>query len=60
MLTQRPELTAADDAEITGAHLAIHDAIARRDGDGARAAMHTHILDVERRLEAGAAARTAS
>src|SRR5262249_3956380 len=48
---QRPELTAEDDAEIIAAHLAVHDAIARRDADGARAAMHAHVLDVERRPE---------
>jgi GntR family transcriptional regulator, transcriptional repressor for pyruvate dehydrogenase complex len=60
MVSQRPDLSAADDAAITAAHLAIHDAIARRDGDAARAAMHAHILDVERRLDAGVVARAAS
>src|SRR5215831_4468876 len=57
---QRPELTPADDAEIIGAHFAIHDAIARRDGDAARAAMYAHILDVERRLEPGIITHAAS
>jgi GntR family transcriptional regulator, transcriptional repressor for pyruvate dehydrogenase complex len=57
---QRPELTTEDDTEIIGAHLAIHDAIARRHADAARAAMHAHILDVERRLEPGIIAHVAS
>jgi GntR family transcriptional regulator, transcriptional repressor for pyruvate dehydrogenase complex len=57
---QRPELTAEDDVEIIAAHLAIHDAIARRDADGARAAMHLHIVDVERRLEPAIIAHAAS
>jgi len=57
---QRPELTAEDDAEIIVAHFAIHDAIARRDGDAARTAMHAHILDVERRLEPGVVVHVAS
>ncbi len=57
---QRPELTPEDDAAIAAAHLAIHDAIARRDGDAARAAMHAHILDVERQLDPGMVARVAS
>src|SRR6267143_1343703 len=48
------EFTPEDDAAVIAAHLAIHDAIARRDGDAARAAMHAHILDVERRLARGA------
>ena len=57
---QRPELTPADDAEIIAAHFGIHDAIARRDGDAARAAMYAHILDVERRLEPGIITHVAS
>ena len=57
---QRPELTAEDDAEIIAAHLAVHDAIARRDADGARAAMHAHVVDVERRLEPAIIAHAAS
>lgn len=60
LVSQHPELAAADDAAIAAAHLAIHDAIARRDGDAARAAMHAHILEVERTREAGALARAAS
>src|ERR671937_1353358 len=47
LAARRSELTANDDAEIFAAHLAIHDAIARRDGEAARVAMHAHILDVE-------------
>ena len=57
---QRPELTPERDATIVAAHLAIHDAIARRDGDAARAAMHAHILEVERQLDPGVVARVAS
>ena len=60
VVAPRPELTSDDDTAIVAAHFAIHDAIARRDGDAARAAMHAHILDVERRLDAGMAARAAS
>ena len=60
VVAQRPDLTSEDDRAIVGAHLGIHDAIARRDADAARAAMYTHILDVERRLEAGMIARAAS
>jgi GntR family transcriptional regulator, transcriptional repressor for pyruvate dehydrogenase complex len=60
MGAQRPELTPEDDAAIAAAHLAIHDAIARRDGDAARAAMYAHILDVERQLDPGMVARVAS
>jgi GntR family transcriptional repressor for pyruvate dehydrogenase complex len=60
VVAQRPDLTPEDDAAIVAAHLAIHDAIGRRDGDAARAAMHAHILDVERRLARGAVARAAS
>jgi DNA-binding FadR family transcriptional regulator len=60
VVAQRPELTPDDDAAIVAAHLAIHDAIARRDGDAARAAMHAHVLDVERRLARGVVARAAS
>jgi GntR family transcriptional repressor for pyruvate dehydrogenase complex len=60
LAARRSELTPNDDAEIFAAHLAIHDAIARRDGEAARTAMHAHILDVERRLESGVVARAAS
>jgi GntR family transcriptional repressor for pyruvate dehydrogenase complex len=60
MAAQRSDLTAADDAAIITAHRAIHDAVARRDGDAARAAMHAHILDVERQLDPGVVARAAS
>ncbi len=60
LAARRSELTPADDAEIFAAHLGIHDAIARRDGEAARAAMHAHILDVERRLDATVVARAAS
>src|SRR5436309_3130249 len=60
VVAQRAELTPEDDAAIIAAHLAIHDAIARRDGDTARAAMHAHILDVERRLARGVVTRAAS
>jgi len=37
LAARRSELTPADDAEIFAAHLGIHDAIARRDGEDARA-----------------------
>src|SRR5207247_1129752 len=57
---RRSEPTPADDAEIFAAHLGIHAAIARRDGEAARAAMHAHILDVERRLDVTVVARAAS
>src|SRR5439155_1651688 len=57
---QGVDLTSEDDAAIIAAHLLIHDAIARRDGDAARAAMHAHILDVERRLARGVVTRAAS
>ena len=60
LAARRSELTPADDAEIFAAHLGIHDAIARRDGEAARAAMHAHILDVERRLDVTVVARAAS
>ncbi len=60
VVARRSELTPDDDAAIIAAHLAIHDAIARRDGEAARAAMHAHIVDVERRLDAGMTARAAS
>src|SRR5438034_305183 len=60
VVAQRAELTPEDDAAIIAAHLAIHDAIARRDGDTARTAMHAHILDVERRLARGVVTRAAS
>src|SRR3989449_5931212 len=59
-VAQPAELTPEDDASIIASHLAIHDAIARRDGDAARAAMHAHILDVERWLARGVVARAAS
>src|SRR2546425_993712 len=60
VVAQRAELTPEDDAAIIAAHLAIHDAIARRDGAAARTAMHAHILDVERRLARGVVTRAAS
>jgi GntR family transcriptional repressor for pyruvate dehydrogenase complex len=60
VVVQRADLTPEDDAAIIAAHLAIHDTIARRDGEAARAAMHAHILDVERRLARGAVTRAAS
>ena len=60
VVARRADLTPDDDAAIIAAHLAIHDAIARRDGDTARAAMHAHILDVERRLDPSVVARAAS
>jgi GntR family transcriptional repressor for pyruvate dehydrogenase complex len=60
VVAQRADLTPEDDAAIIAAHLALHDAIGRRDADAARAAMHTHILDVERRLARGVVARAAS
>src|SRR5437762_532141 len=60
VVAQRAELTPEDDAAIIAAHLAIHDAIARRDGDTARTAMYAHILDVERRLARGVVTRAAS
>src|SRR5882762_3874393 len=60
VVAQGVDLTSEDDAAIIAAHLLIHDAIARRDGDAARAAMHAHILDVERRLARGGVARAAS
>src|SRR5882672_7006724 len=60
VVAQRADLTPEDDAAIIAAHLTIHDAIARRDADGARAAMHAHIMDVERRLARGVVTRAAS
>jgi DNA-binding FadR family transcriptional regulator len=60
VVAQGVDLTSEDDAAIIAAHLLIHDAIARRDGDAARAAMHAHILDVERRLARGVVTRAAS
>ena len=61
VVAQGADLTSEDDAAIIAAHLGIHDAIARRDGDAARAAMHAHILDVERQLHPGVVvARAAS
>ncbi|HEV8584149.1 MAG TPA: FCD domain-containing protein [Methylomirabilota bacterium] len=60
VVAQRADLTPEDDAAIIAAHLGIHDAIARRDGEAARAAMLAHVLDVERRLARGALARAAS
>src|SRR5438874_5583735 len=60
VVAQRPELTPEDDAAIIAAHLTIHDAVARHDGDAARTAMYAHILDVERRLDAHVVARVAS
>ena len=50
LVSHRPDLSAEDDAAIVGAHRRIYDAIAERDGDAARSAMHAHILDVEQRL----------
>ena len=47
---QRADLTAEDDAAIVAAHRTIFDAIAGRDPEGARAAMHAHVIDVEQRL----------
>jgi len=60
VVAQRVDLTPEDDAAIIAAHLTIHDAIGRRDADAARAAMHAHILDVERRLARGVVTRAAS
>jgi GntR family transcriptional regulator, transcriptional repressor for pyruvate dehydrogenase complex len=57
---QRAELTAEDDAAIVTAHRTIYDAIAARDPEAARAAMHTHIIDVEQRLGRAPVERAAS
>src|SRR5438046_1643575 len=42
LAARRSELTPADDAEIFAAHLGIHDAIARRDGEAARGDARAH------------------
>lgn len=57
---QRADLTAEDDAAIVSAHRTIYDAIAGRDPETARAAMHAHIIDVEQRLGRVGVERAAS
>jgi DNA-binding FadR family transcriptional regulator len=56
----RADLTAEDDAAIVTAHRAICDAIAARDAEAARAAMHAHVIDIERRLGRVGVERAAS
>jgi GntR family transcriptional repressor for pyruvate dehydrogenase complex len=56
----RGELTAEDDAAIVNAHRAIYEAIAGRDPEAARAAMHAHIIDIEQRLGRVGVERAAS
>jgi DNA-binding FadR family transcriptional regulator len=56
----RADLTAEDDAAIVTAHRAIYEAIAGRDPEAARAAMHAHIVDIEQRLGRVGVERAAS
>jgi GntR family transcriptional repressor for pyruvate dehydrogenase complex len=56
----RAELTAEDDAAIAASHRTIYEAIAGRDPEAARAAMHAHVLDIERRLGRAGVERAAS
>jgi DNA-binding FadR family transcriptional regulator len=56
----RADLTAEDDAAIVTAHRAIYEAILARDPDTARAAMHSHIVDIEQRLGRVGVERAAS
>lgn len=59
VVVPRLELGAADDAELDAAHRRILAAIAARQPETARAAMHAHIADLERRLAEAARARLA-
>lgn len=56
----RASLTAEDDAAIVAAHRAVYEAIAARDPEAARLAMHAHIIDVEQRLGRVGVERAAS
>ena len=56
----RTDLTAEDDAAIVSAHRTIYDAIAGRDSEAARAAMHAHVIDIEQRLGRVGVERAAS
>jgi GntR family transcriptional regulator, transcriptional repressor for pyruvate dehydrogenase complex len=56
----RADLTPEDDAAIVNAHRVIYEAIAARDPEAARAAMHTHVIDIEQRLGRVGVERAAS
>jgi DNA-binding FadR family transcriptional regulator len=54
MIVPRPELTAADSAQVEAAHRRIFDAVAAGQAGEARAAMAAHIDDVQAWLERAA------
>ena len=56
----RADLTAEDDAAVVSAHRRIYEAIAGREPEAARAAMHAHIIDIEQRLGRTGVERAAS
>jgi GntR family transcriptional regulator, transcriptional repressor for pyruvate dehydrogenase complex len=59
VVVPRLELEPGDDAELDAAHRRILGAVAARQPETARAAMHAHITDLERRLAEAACARLA-
>ena len=58
-MVPRTDLGPADDAAVDAAHRRILDAIAARQPEAARAAMHQHIADLEERLAEAARKRPA-
>jgi len=59
VVVPRIEMSAADDAALDTAHRRLLEAVAARQPEAARAAMHDHIVDLERRLAEAARERLA-
>jgi DNA-binding FadR family transcriptional regulator len=57
VVVPQPDFDEEDNAALAAAHHAIFAAVAARDPIGARAAMASHVMDLQRRLERLEAAR---